>query len=84
MYTDVFCFDQCRYMFDILPTFDLYNDFFKNNIPLQIIVRVCIDILLRKHYSLDKNFFNGGFIETMYWDKVPSSYLMERELVKLN
>lgn len=66
MYSDVFLFDQCRYLYDLLPTLEQLDDYFKYNIEEQIIIRCCIDGILRNHYNLNNNLLKGGFIEDLY------------------
>lgn len=65
MYSNVFVFDQCRYLYDFLPTLDLWESFFKN-LPNQTIIRACIDEIRRGHLSLNNSLFKWGFIEGVY------------------
>lgn len=44
MYTDLFVFDKCRYLYDWIPTVDLFSDGFKK-IEIQIISRIIINRL---------------------------------------
>ncbi len=62
MYSDVYIFDQCRYLYDYLPTPDLFESFFQN-FESQVIVRGCIDGILRNHYEINQCFMQWGFIE---------------------
>jgi hypothetical protein len=66
MYSDLFVFDQCRYLYDLLPSIELIEDYFKNNLNAQILIRCCIDSLLRHHFPLNNQIFKGGFIESHY------------------
>jgi hypothetical protein len=65
MFSNVFVFDQCRYLYDYLPTPDLWESFFKN-IAHQTIIRGCIDGILRNHIELNSSLFKWGFIEGAY------------------
>lgn len=78
MYSDVFILDQCRYLYDLLPTLELLEDYFKNNIEEQIIIRCCIDGILRNHFHLNNHFLKGGFIESLYDDRFSYSVLDDR------
>jgi hypothetical protein len=62
MYSNVFVFDQCRYLYDFLPTPDLWESFFKN-FANQTIIRGCIDGIRRNHIYLNSALFKWGFIE---------------------
>lgn len=67
MYSNVYVFDQCRYLYDFMPTLDLWENFFKT-LPNQTIVRGCIDGIYRNHFQLNWSLFKWGFMEEMYWD----------------
>ncbi|MBB6240524.1 hypothetical protein HDC90_005202 [Pedobacter sp. AK013] len=62
MYSDVFVFDQCRYLYDFLPTLDLWESFFEN-FANQTIIRGCIDEIRRNHLYLNSSLFKWGFVE---------------------
>lgn len=62
MYSNVFVFDQCRYLYDFLPTLDLWQNFFENWAN-QTIIRACIDGIRRNHLNLNEHLFKWGFIE---------------------
>lgn len=78
MYSDVFILDQCRYLYDFLPTLELMEDFFDNNIGEQIVIRCCIDGILRNHYNLNSHLLKGGFIESLHDERFPNSRLDDR------
>ncbi len=80
MYSNVFVFDQCRYLYDFLPTLDLWESFFENY-PNQTIIRGCIDEIRRNHLYLNNSLFKWGFIEDVH-GQFGSSQLSER--VNLN
>lgn len=65
MYSNVFIFDQCRYLYDFLPTLDLWENFFQN-LANQVIIRGCIDGIRRNHFQLNTSLFKWGFIEDLY------------------
>lgn len=67
MYSDVFLFDQCRYLYDFIPTLDLFKSYIEQP-KNQIIVRACIDNIKRKHFQFNYSFFQYGFIDTIYAD----------------
>lgn len=76
MYSDVFVFDQCRYLYDFLPSVDLWASFFENKAN-QTIMRGCIDEIRRNHLDLNSSLFKWGFIECMN-DEFSSADLAER------
>ena len=65
MYSNLFTFDQCRYLYDFLPTVDLFEAFF-DHLPNQFVVRACIDTIHRNHVELNPQLFKWGFIEGLY------------------
>ena len=65
MYSNVFIFDQCRYLYDFMPTLDLWENFFEN-LPNQVIIRGCIDGIRRNHLQLNSSLFKWGFIEGIH------------------
>ncbi|WP_345238702.1 hypothetical protein [Flavisolibacter ginsenosidimutans] len=62
MFSNCFIFDQCRYLYDYIPSPDLFKTFF-SEIHHQVILRGCIDLIHRKHLELNPNFFKWGFVE---------------------
>jgi len=77
MYSDVFIFDQCRYLYDFLPTLDLWQSFFQNWTK-QVIVRGCIDGIRRNHLHLNTELFKWGFIEGVYGNEFGQANLADR------
>lgn len=77
MYSDVFIFDQCRYLYDFLPTLDLWQSFFQNWAK-QVIVRGCIDGIRRNHLHLNTELFKWGFIEGVYGNEFGQANLADR------
>lgn len=65
MYSNVFIFDQSRYLYDFLPTPDLWMSFFEN-LANQTIVRGCMDGIRRNHFLLNNSLFKWGFIEGIF------------------
>lgn len=64
MFANVFIFDQCRYLYDFLPTIDLWESFF-SDLPNQAIIRACIDGIRRNHFELNDALFLWGFMKDM-------------------
>lgn len=62
MYSNVFVFDQCRSLFDYIPSIEFFSDFFKI-LPNQMIIRSGIDCIRRSHMDLNNNIFKWGLIE---------------------
>lgn len=79
MYSDIFVFDQCRYLYDLLPSIELIENYFKDNIEEQIIMRCFIDRILREHSSFNHDIFRYGFIESLDDKNYGYSILKERE-----
>jgi hypothetical protein len=50
MYTDVFVLDQCRYMYDLVPTLAMFGDELPHALQLQL--RICMNLIrLHTHES---------------------------------
>ncbi|KOH43486.1 class I SAM-dependent methyltransferase [Sunxiuqinia dokdonensis] len=81
MYSNVFIFDQCRYLYDFMPTLDLWESFFQN-LANQTIIRGCIDGIRRNHFQLNTSLFKWGFIEGVYGNEFGQAMLSDR--VNLN
>lgn len=62
MYSNVFIFDQCRSLYDFIPSIEVFSIFFKS-IPNQMLIRSGIDCIRRNHLHLNSNIFKWGFIE---------------------
>lgn len=65
MFSNVFIFDQCRYLYDYLPTLDLWENYFENYAH-QTIIKGCIDGIHRNHLNLNSSLFTWGFMEDIY------------------
>lgn len=59
MYTDLFVMDKCRYLYDWIPTVDLFHQGFKN-IELQLATRICIGKLCNKSGSVFSEIYKYG------------------------
>lgn len=62
MYSDVFIFDQCRYLYDMVSSIELLETLFRD-IRKQVAVRYCIDGIIRNHSVINSNLFKYGYIE---------------------
>ena len=62
MFSNIFIFDQCRYLYDFVPSIELIETFF-SNLGNQVVIRSCIDGIRRNNCYLNNNFFKWGFIE---------------------
>lgn len=81
MYSDVFIFDQCRYMYDILPSLELTKEFAKTeNWPIQVLIRCCIDEIKRKYGPFDSNLFRGGSVAELYSEEISSIVSLSNRL----
>ena len=60
MYSNVF--DQCRSLYEYVPSIEVFTEFFKS-IPNQMIIRSGIDCIGRNHRFLNSNIFKYSLIE---------------------
>ncbi len=58
MFTDLFVFDQARYLYDLLPTLPFFQDAF--SVPEQLILRVCMDAIRRHSHFGCTDLFQGS------------------------
>lgn len=58
MFTDVFVFDQARYLYDLLPTLPFFDDPFP--MPQQLVLRVCMDAIRRHAHFGCPDLFQGS------------------------
>jgi hypothetical protein len=77
MYANSFVFDQCRYLYDFLPTMELIPNFFENP-HKQIILRGCMDCIHRNHFLLNHDLFRWSFIEDLYDERFRQAKPLER------
>lgn len=77
MFSDVFIFDQCRYLYDLLPTVDFFENFF-SEIVNQVYIRCCFDGILRNHYYFNSNLFRGAAIEGFHFEGTTMGILKDR------
>jgi hypothetical protein len=61
MFTDVLVFDKCRYLYEWIPTIDLFAEGIKK-IELQIIARICINRFNKVLNIAFSDIFHGGNI----------------------
>lgn len=57
MFTDVFVFDQARYLYDSLPTLPFFDESFP--LPQQLVLRVCMDAIHRHSHFGCPDLFQG-------------------------
>lgn len=56
MFTDLFVFDQARYLYDLLPTLPFFEETF--SVPQQLVLRVCMDAIRRHaHFGCPDLFY---------------------------
>lgn len=71
MLTDVFVFDQARYLYDLLPTLPFFEEAFP--IPQQLVLRVCMDAIHRHSQFGCSDLFQGADLAALgeegfsYW-----------------
>lgn len=59
MYTDLIVLDKCRYIYDWIPTTDLFCEGFKN-LELQLATRICINRLYNTSSSIFSEIYKYG------------------------
>lgn len=77
MYTDLFVLDECRYIYDMMPTIDMITNRIENMAP-QVCYRFALDALDKNHIRYNPELFYGnavigvnhnGFEERLFGDR---------------
>lgn len=63
MYSDVFVLDQCRYMYDLIPTLAMFGDSLPPDRQLQI--RICISLIGRHTFESCRDLYRGSALADM-------------------
>jgi hypothetical protein len=79
MYTDVFIFDQSRYLYDFVPSIPLFVS--NMNRPRQIISRVCMDAIARHSFYDYSDLFKGSFLACLGEGGFSTYPWKDRELI---
>ncbi len=58
MYTDLIVFDECRYIYEWMPTFDLFGESLLQNKNYSLILQLMIDALSKNCQNYNKEYFN--------------------------
>ena len=58
MYTDLIVFDECRYIYEWMPTFDLFGESLLQNKNYSLILQLMIDALSKNCQKYNKEYFN--------------------------
>lgn len=65
MFTDAVIFDECRYIYEWLPTIDLLNNAF-NDIGQQLTYRFALDGLIKNRMWYNTEYFYSGSVVSIY------------------
>lgn len=83
MYTDLFIFDECRYVFDWMPTINML-EFNLNNIDIELSYRLILDSIAKNLHNYNWDIFYGthaiGLNDKEYKEKL----LKVRKRIKSN
>lgn len=63
MYTDAFVLDQCRYMYDLVPTLAMFGDSLPPERQLQL--RICMNLIRRHAHESCRDLFRGSALAGM-------------------
>jgi hypothetical protein len=63
MYTDVFMLDQCRYMYDLVPTLAMFRDGLP--MPLQLQIRICMNLIRLHTHESCRELYRGSALAGM-------------------
>ncbi|PJZ28379.1 hypothetical protein [Leptospira kmetyi] len=64
MFTDVFVFDQCRYLFNLLPSLESTPLLFKKSHSIQLLIRSLMDQIRKKILLVDGFYFWASTVES--------------------
>ncbi|HEY1601484.1 MAG TPA: class I SAM-dependent methyltransferase [Pirellulales bacterium] len=63
MYTDVFVLDQCRYMYDLVPTLAMFGDALPLTLQLQL--RICMNLIRLHTHESCRDLYRGSALAGM-------------------
>jgi len=63
MYTDVFVLDQCRYMYDLVPTLAMFQDGLPDALQLQL--RICMNLVGLHTHEACRDLYRGSALAAM-------------------
>ena len=77
MLSDVFILDQCRYLYDLVPTLPLFG----HELPLgyQLLIRICLDLIGRHTRDSCSNLYRGASLASLGEKVVPTHSWPDRE-----
>ena len=77
MYTDLLIYDECRYIYEWLPTIQQMETAFKN-LSVQYVFRFALDGLVKQREKYNSDFFYQGSIITSNEEKFKRKEIMSR------
>lgn len=81
MFTDVFVYDECRYIYEWLPTIDLIKNAF-NDVSWQYTFRFALDGLIKQRLKYNNEYFYKGSVVNHNHEIFGSKELSDRLIVK--
>lgn len=81
MFTDVFVFDECRYIYEWLPTIDLIKNAFKD-VSWQYTFRFALDGLIKQRLKYNNEYFFQSSVVNHNHEFFNSKKLSDRIIVK--
>ncbi len=80
MFLDMFVFDECRYLYDWMPTSDMFL-FGISDIERQLVYRFALDGVSKHRRWYNPEFFSGTAVVDQYTDNFEAKTLMPRERI---
>ena len=80
MYTDVFVLDQCRYMYDLVPTLAMFGDGLPHTLQLQL--RICMNLIRLHTHESCRDLYRGSALAGMEIKEFNIHGWPDRELLK--
>lgn len=77
MFTDVMVYDECRYIYEWLPTFHQIVSAFKN-VSWQYVFRFALDGLVKMRQNYNNEFFFQGSIVSNTIEQFSNKIMQER------
>ena len=81
MYLDMFVLDECRYLYDWMPTMDMLSNGF-NNVERQLSYRFALDGVSKHSFSYNTEYFFGTSVVDIHTANFEPKKFSTRDIIE--